>query len=550
MLVVDEKQMIKQERIIMLLLFAAALIVRLWFLPTYLVISADGIGYISVAKELMRGNASFWSANHPPVYPALIAFTGLFVPNMELAGRLVSIFMGSLLAVPLYLVGRDLFSREAGILAALLAAVWPSLRSWSCEVMSQATYLTLLFVGLYLFLLMLRLKRPLFGFLSGIFMGLAYLTRPEVLMVYAAMFFFEIVRLCLEAKEHKRQAVVALVSGLVGFLVLLIPYLCILKAVTGSWQLTGKSGPALADALSRYLGHPDLKRELGFRSFGYLDVLKTYPDFIFQNAGYNLAKTWEIFAPKWLWVLAFLGFVFAGKSRESVWERLLLCALFAPLLILITFFFVGPEYLQFYLPPFFLWGAHGLITALSYGAVLLGREPQQAPYQMTPVTYVALSLTAVFMVFSLVSQMPEKSNKPYHFSDDGARYDQKRLGLLLKEQLPPGSKIMSRSGRILFYSGLPGVDMPQASLNEILLAARKASVRFLIVEGQLISIRPQLGILFTPLFRGDDKEFYRVKGGGPELLPGVSLYLVFKDPSSVGVAVYDISQNRSNTLVR
>jgi 4-amino-4-deoxy-L-arabinose transferase-like glycosyltransferase len=116
MLVIDEKQIIKQERIIMLLLFTIAMIVRLWFLPTYRVISADGIGYISVARDLMRGSASFWSANHPPIYPALIAFTGLFVADLELAGRLVSIFMGSLLVVPLYLLGRDLFSRETGIL--------------------------------------------------------------------------------------------------------------------------------------------------------------------------------------------------------------------------------------------------------------------------------------------------------------------------------------------------------------------------------------------------------------------------------------------------
>lgn len=545
----DEKQIIKQERIIMLLLFTVALTVRLWFLPTYRVISADGIGYLSVARELMNGSVSFWSANHPPIYPALIAFTGLFIPDMELAGRLVSIFMGSLLAIPLYLLGRDLFSREAGIIAALVAAVWPPLRSWSCEVMSQATYLTLLLAGFYLFLLMVRLKRPLFGFLSGIFMGLAYLTRPEVLMVYAAMLLFEIVRLCFEAKERNRQAIVALLSGLAGFLLLLVPYLIILKAITGSWQLTGKSGAALADALSRYLGHPDLKRELGFRSFGYLDVLKNYPDFIIHNASYNLAKTWQIFAPKWLWGMAFVGFVWAGTSRESIWERLFLCSLFAPLLLLISFFFVGPEYLQFYLPPFFLWGAHGLIMALSYVVALLGREPQQAPYQMTSVSYAALSLTAVFILFSLVSQMPKNSNKPYHYSDDGARYDQKRLGLLLKEQLPSGSKIMSRSGRIIFYSGLPGVDMPQASLNEILVTACKESVRFLIVEGQLIAIRPQLGELFAPLFSGEAKEFYRKKGTGPELLPGVSLYLVFKDPSSVGVAVYEICQN-ANLPVR
>jgi len=546
---IDEKHAIKQERAIMLLLFAVAMIVRLWFLPTYQVISADGIGYVSVAKELMRGSVSFWSANHPPIYPALIAFTGLFVPDMELAGRLVSIFMGSLLAIPLYLVGRDLFSREVGIIAALVAAVWPPLRSWSCEVMSQATYLTLLLAGFYLFLLMVRLKRPVFGFLSGVLMGLAYLTRPEVLMVYAAMLFFEIVRLCLEVEGRSRHRFGALLSGLAGFLVLLIPYLLILKVITGSWQLTGKSGPALADALSRYLEHPDLKRELGFQSLGYLDVIKRYPDFVVQNARYNLAKTWDIFAPKWLWIAAFVGFVFAGKSKESVWERLFLCSLFAPLLVLITFFFVGPEYLQFYLPPFFLWGAHGLVMGLSYGSTLLGREPRQAPYQMTSVSYAALSLTAVFIMFSLVSQMPKNSSKPYHFSDDGARYDQKRLGLLLKEQLPSGSKIMSRSGRIMFYSGLPGVDMPQAPLNEILSEACRASVRFLIVEGHLISIRPQLGVLFAPLFNGEAKEFYRAKGAGPEPLPDVSLYLVFKDPSSVGVAVYEICQN-ANMPVR
>lgn len=104
----------------MTLLFLIALIVRFWFLPGYKVISADGIGYVGVAKALMSGNATFWSPNHPPVYPALIAAVGLVISDMELAGRIVSIIMGSLLAPPLYLLGRDLFSREAGILAALL----------------------------------------------------------------------------------------------------------------------------------------------------------------------------------------------------------------------------------------------------------------------------------------------------------------------------------------------------------------------------------------------------------------------------------------------
>lgn len=542
----DEKQAVKQEFLIMTLLFLIALIVRFWFLPGYKVISADGIGYVGVAKALMSGNATFWSPNHPPVYPALIAAVGLVISDMELAGRIVSIIMGSLLAPPLYLLGRDLFSREAGILAALLAVTWPPLRGWSCEVMSQATYLTLLVTGLYLLLRTVRTKHVILGFCAGLLLGIAYLTRPEALLIFFVLIllagcYFICTR---ESGSHRLKPIVFILAG---FGICFIPYLFVIKNVTGSWQLTGKTGAALADALSGYLGRPDLKRDPSFQTLGYLDVLRMYPDFLIQNSVHNLIKTWQILAPTWLWTLAIIGCACAGKTRESIGERLLLLSLLAPLFVLIPFFFVGPEYLQFYLPPLFLWAAHGLVITLNFIGSRIGFEPQRTPYEVTAVTYLALGLAMIYLTISLYGQLPKANTKPYHFSDDGARYDQKRIGLLLKENLPSGSKIMSRSGRIIYYSGLPGIDMPQAPLDEILLSARKDGVRFLVVEGHLLAIRPQLGVLFAPFFEGTRKIRYEAEQAKTIDTLDLRLYFLYKHPSSVGVAVYEILQPAQKT---
>lgn len=531
----------RQDVIWLAALFGAALAIRLYFLRFFTVISADGIGYVSVAREIVRWDTLIWSTNHPPVYPLLIGLVSLLVPDFELAGRIVSMVMGSLIVVPVYLLAVELFDRRVGVMACLLAMVWSSLRMWSGEVMSQATYITLMLLGSWLLWHAFRKRSGCRAAAGGLVMALAYLTRPEALITFAAVTL--VLLLVSLAGGISRQRLAGLIlAGCGGFALLFTPYLFLLHQATGHWQLTGKTGMALADALSDYLGRPDMKREAGFQSLGFLDVIRMYPDFVKANFLKNLRETWHAMLPPAFWGLAVLGFMAGGWRMEKVWERLFLLATFAPLTVIVIFFFIGPEYLQPYLPALFLWTGQGLlqlewlvIGRLSTG----GPSPWKNLLARVPV---ALGAVAIIAGVLLVRQIPSDRNKPYHFSDDGARYDHKRIGLLLKEHLPPGVRIMSRSGRIGYYAERERVDMPQASLAEIIVTARTSGARYIVVDGTLPDLRPQLGVLFQPLFSGEERVLYVEKGPGYRPLPGLRLYLLYKDPSSLGVAVYEVAQ--------
>jgi 4-amino-4-deoxy-L-arabinose transferase-like glycosyltransferase len=535
----DSRVLTKKDMVLLGVFFLCALAIRLYFLQFLKVISADGVGYVTTARALVNGDSLGGMTVYGAIYPPLVAGAGLVVGDMELGGRLVSVFMGSLLVVPLYLVSMELFNKKVGALACVLVLAWPSLRSWSCEVMTQATYITLMLSGLYLTCVALRERSLKFSFAGGVLLALSYLTRPEALITFAALAGALLVGARLTGVAWKPACLLVL-AGCLGFAIPLLPYIFLIHNITGKWQLAGKTASTLADALSEYLGRPDMKNEAGFQGIGVAEVIRRYPDFLWSNFQKNLTKTVQTMLPLYCWALAALGCLSYGWSREKIAQQALLLATFAPLLVIMIFFFVGPEYLQPYLPVLFLWVAAGLLwlegTLLRLTA--LDTSPKWSKVgSLMPVSaclafWIALSL--------LVSQIPANANEPYHYSQDGGRYDQKRIGLMLKNILPPHSKIMTRWGRISFYAEMEQVMIPQASLQEVLQSAAKGKVRYLVVDGMLAGMRPQLEVLFGPLFSGEERVEYLEKGAGYRPVPGLRLLYLHKDPSSIGLAVYEI----------
>jgi hypothetical protein len=525
---------------LLLSLVCAAFLIKLYFLPFFRVISADGAGYANVARAIFRGEGFASSTHFPPLYPLLVGLLNTLVPDVELAGRLVSMIMGSLVVIPIYLLATEFFSRKAGIIASLLAVVWPSLRLWSGEVMSQSTYLTLHILAIYLVWRAFKQGSLLLSTTAGVVMGLSYLTRPEAVIAFAAMTPFLLVIGATEGKSWRRSFAVAL-AGWGGFLLVSLPYILLLHQVTGKWQLSGKSSATLADALGGYLGMPDLKREPGFQGIGFLDVVRMYPDFLLANLVENLKKAGEEMLPLYLWGLAFLGFFIAGWDRERIVQRLFLLSTFAPLAIIFLFLFTGPEYTQFYLPALFLWAGQGAYRL--EGMLLRPFLPETRPQFRKMMHLLPLSVAGAFCLalVILLRQIPGDRNLPYHFSQDGGRYDQKKIGLLLKKYLPDGARIMTRQGRIAFYYSDRGyVDIPQASLPEIIASARQGGARYIVVDGMLAGLRPQMAPLLEPLYQGEERFFFVDAGTNYRPIPGLRLHLLYKDPASLGVAVYEV----------
>ena len=139
-----------KDCLLMVFLVVAALAIRLYFHQFYRVISADGIAYVGIAEDFITGKGLAKATHYPPFYPILVGIASRVFKDFELAGRVVSMVMGSLIVIPVYLLGKEFYRRKTGLIAAILTMSWWSIRNWSGEVMSQATYMTLLLLGVYL----------------------------------------------------------------------------------------------------------------------------------------------------------------------------------------------------------------------------------------------------------------------------------------------------------------------------------------------------------------------------------------------------------------
>lgn len=519
------------------LILTVALGVRIIFFWQDKVIAADGISYVGIARAIWA-NFDFRPASHfPPVYPVLIGLFSYLAPYDEVAGKVVSTIMGTLLVIPLYLLGRELCSKRVGYIAAILAALSPNLIGISGIVLSQSTYITILVTALYLCWKAFNANSHKMALAAGFMFATSYLTRPEAIVVFAGISAgFLFVR---PATLTRKDTCKLLLVAWTGFFICAFPYILLLHDIYGTWQLTGKSSVTLADSLGWYLNRPDLKREPGFAGLTYLDVVKRYPDFLWKNSLKNLPATWDEARPQF-WLLALLGIVSSLFSREK-WRRLLfLGAALLPLGIIIVFFWIDAHYFAPCIPILFILGGEGLVTVEKGVNGLFARLGFLKFRDFAPW---ALIVGAAMAITGILPALVADRSAPYHFDQDGARYDHKLIGLMLKDHLPARSKVMVKSGRIAFYGDFQRVDIPQASLPEILEAAKEGGASYLIADGTLFGARPQMEPFLIPLLIPQEQVLSTGPFGQiPNIPGGLRLVLLYKDPNSVGVAVYEFPQ--------
>lgn len=525
----------KQDLLILSVLVLLALVFRLYSLQFFHVISTDGTSYVGAARALGRGD--FGGIGTYGFYSVLIWVAGWFISDLELAGRVVSLIAGSLLAVPLYLLGRGISSRRVAFCASMLVVVWPPLVSSSCEVMTQASYDFILLSAVYLLWRMFQQPSAKAGVLAGLCVGLAFLTRPEGVLLFPLP---PLPFLILYHRELRQRWTMP-VAYVAGFSVLFAINLLLVHHVTGEWQLSAKTDSALNDALSYYLNIPDLNYIPGYEPKGYLDIIRDHPGFIWANSLKNLREMVTIL-PVWLWLLIATGFFSGGFSSRVNVIRLFLLAVLAPLVVLIVFYYVSPGYVEAYMPVLFLWGGGGLVLLETHLVRRLETGWGAGIRAVTARLPLAAAVTVVYALLVCASQVREDvPDSAYHWEMDNGRRSEKHIGLLLRENLPPG-KIMTRWARIAFYADRDWVNIPAAvGLDDVIMLARDSGVRYLVADGMLYSNRPELGReIFSPLV-DDELPFGKLFMTDPDLrIRGLRPFLLYTDPKSIGVVVYEI----------
>lgn len=145
---------------------------------------ADGLGYVGTQSLGLTGP----TAEHPPLYSLLVAGIDLLGGTGEATQRLVaSLTVGAFFIPVVGYLGRRVGGQRVGVIAAVLAAVWPTLVVAQSSGESEALFGVL--VALMLLAAYRFVERPGIGegALLGLWIGLATLTRSDAILFLAVV---------------------------------------------------------------------------------------------------------------------------------------------------------------------------------------------------------------------------------------------------------------------------------------------------------------------------------------------------------------------------
>lgn len=142
---------------------------------------ARGDGFIDVWRSLAEGT-TLQTAHHPPGWPALLSVFSLLGVESEVGHRLVGAVLGGVVVVLLGLVAWRVAGRTAGLLAAALGAVHPTLvaadGSLMAETLAGAFVLLVVLAGLWV----ADGPTPRRALVLGLTIGAGALVRGEMLL--------------------------------------------------------------------------------------------------------------------------------------------------------------------------------------------------------------------------------------------------------------------------------------------------------------------------------------------------------------------------------
>jgi 4-amino-4-deoxy-L-arabinose transferase-like glycosyltransferase len=201
----------KRDLIILLLLSAALKISISLFIK---VINYDGVFYITAAIKLAEGTfKEALTIYGMPLYPLLIALTHHVIPNWIAAARVISIISSILTVIPLYLLTREIFHRQAALWASAAFALLPLSNHLSVEIMRDPLFLFFFAWSAYFAHRAIKSRKLIHFLLSSLTCLFSILCRHEGLILY---FFYALYVFCLFLRRSQDRN--ALFKGMLVYI--------------------------------------------------------------------------------------------------------------------------------------------------------------------------------------------------------------------------------------------------------------------------------------------------------------------------------------------
>jgi 4-amino-4-deoxy-L-arabinose transferase-like glycosyltransferase len=484
---------LKEKQLIVLLL-GIAFGLRLYAVLMAKGIAMDSAGYGFMARDFLKGDFAqglSWALH--PLYPLLISLIAPDSTHVEIAGRLISLLWGTFTLIPLYYLVKGAIGQKEAAFTALFYTFHPYLVTYSGMLLSEATYWGLLVLSVYFFWTGLKRENVWRMALSGSFLGLAYLTRPEGIGYVLVYLGWIVVEGVLTKKWFKKGVLAGIM--ILGAFIFVIPYVIRIHQETDQWLISRKAVGVQAQFSKKGVDEADSSKGVEQEKPGESNstilvttknVVQHLPFVIYR---YLMAYHFS------LWLFLLFGLI---RVRQKIipYELFIASLVLFHLLSLSTF---TPSFLRFSVPviPLALfWAGAGVFEIKRRLGKFSTLRPEEGVFWL---------IVLALLIQLPQSFMPERSHRAY----------QKEMGLWLKKNTTKNAIIMSNSPIEAFYadrefiplpSGIPTAEGPGKSYEEIINYAKQRGVLFILINQNTHEPNPD----FIPSIKGPDlEEFYR-----------------------------------------
>lgn len=433
---------LQEHRILILLLFVS-LGLKLVLLHSLEVLPEDGPLFITQAEKFAAGAWKEGLAlnRYLFLYPLLIVWVHYLIPDMVLAGQLISLTASVFAVVPVFLLTRGLFGSSAAFWGGLAFVVAPGFNDYAVKVMREPVFLCLFAWGVYFAWQAFEFKKEKY-FIASIILSItsAFFRVEGIFLSVLFVTFFWFV--CLLDKEKRSIVIkftaicfftVALIYGVIKNVGQDFSGLVQYNNVTFYFDNVFKDGVFNPNPeIKSELKNIELSSQYGWNHNDFASIARENIRLIyFIGLIFCIAKV--VFLP--LFILFFIGMYFWRKPAQS--NVFLLTStvvyLFICFIFLLNMNFIEPRYV--FAPAVFLY------PWIGFGVDNI--------YRFKKANYIATIIIKVMVV--IIFLIPIYISITNYTSQVSSG---KEAGIWLSKQVEfSNKKMIANNGEIPFYSG-------------------------------------------------------------------------------------------------
>lgn len=475
----------------------------------------DTVAYSRLGKNLIESGKYVFGENYnvgvffPPVYPVLIGLVNLLIDDLFVSAKMVSFVLSCFTIFLAYLTGKELYNKEAGLFAALVFAIYPTILIVSVQGYSDAPFFFFLLLSIYLFIVALKRNNAVIYSLLGVLFAMAYLNRPEglFLVLLPVMQLFGVFNNTLHInKKYILRTIILILL----FTLTISPYMVFVKNYTGEFSLSGKGNISLllgelsGREYHKIVNAPDnlydraafaltedktqlmgwnRKTNLSLKEY----ILKDPVNFLSR---YQRNMLLEIYTLNKLLIPIILPLFFSFFYRDLFMNRMKLIFLLFPLL----FFFMYPLFIviekQMLLIVVFLIvvSAGGFANSQS---VISDLETYYGIKKNRILKLLGKSIKYIIIVILILSSLSYLKYSRFESFDPNPKPEEhKRAGYYLKKTLLPEYEelnIMGQRPYVSFYSDSRFTMLPYANGADVIYFAKLYHVDYIVIDERTLS---------------------------------------------------------------